>query len=570
MRKPLLIAAALLALRPFAPAERVADLVTLPARVAAPLGLPATLVTRTRVPSTSGADPDPLAREVALSARLERAVLRSAWPADVHLEPHVAPIPGEVDARLGRSRDTIRVRLADPERVRVGQPVVAGDVYIGRVSRIPFREPRRDDPGPLERLMRAMGLSSPPLAAPRDAVDVALITGADQRVGGLVVEDQEGERCAMVVGGVAWPTDRTWLAVHAPERRGTSAGRVVVSEPLGLDQDFESLGEGFVIGELQREGVARPGEPFERDVLGIQPPIDFGAGINQVLVLASVPRGRRVDHAAMRDRMPVIPVLEDGGWGAARVFVAGDTSPWRSTLRIDRGSRNGLAPGAALVEGVRLAGRVSDPSPMTSAVSTLFDPGFRVAVLAQWNDAPDATPMAMGVLESEGRAADGRLLLRWRPDLGTGWPSWARDPEHPERTAEVSVTLWTGSGMARVPRGLRIGRAVIPAGLGGDAAEVVADAEAADLGVDGAAAGAEIADVAAESAEDETAPTPSAPEDGVLLFVAETATLAGPFQVRLGGARLSRPAGVSSGASSNASSRGRSRSGQVEAAERAR
>lgn len=511
---------ALLALRPFGPADRVADLVTLPSRVAAPLGLPATIVTRTRVPSTSGADEKQLALEASFSARLERAVLRSAWPRAVELKSEVAPIPGEVDARLGRSRDTIRVRVAEPDRVELGQPVVAGDVYVGRVSRIPFREPLPDEPGPLERLMRATGLSSPPLPPPRDAVDVSLVTGPDQRVGGLVREDQEGFPCAMVVGGLTWrPDDLVWLAVHAPERRSTRKGIVVVSEPLGLERDFESLGEGFLIGELQEEEVVRPGEPMTRRILGIQPPIDFRAGINQVLVLAESEGGVEVDHDRLRDALPVVPVLEDGGWGSARLLVTGDATPWRSTLRVNRGSRDGVAPGAALVEGVRLAGRVSDPSPMTSAVATVFDPGFHVNVLAQAVDAPDAAPLAMGRLTSEGRAPDGSLLMRWFPDAGTAWPEWALEPDGSDVSREVQVTLWTGSGMVRVPRGLRIGRVTIPAGAR-PASRVLG--KIADR----------VGDVVGEEVP--------AIDAGILLRVNETASLRGPFQVRFGGARLSR------------------------------
>ncbi|MEC7231877.1 MAG: hypothetical protein VXW31_02955, partial [Planctomycetota bacterium] len=381
---------ALLALRPFGPMDRLADLVTLPSRAAAPLGLPATLVTEFRAPKESGADETRLAGESELSVQLEEAVLFSAWPTEVELRPDVKPVVGEVDARLGRSRDVIRVRVADPKRVELGQPVVAGDVYIGRVSRIPFREPSADDPGLLERLMRALRLSSPPLEPPRDAVDVALVTGADQRVGGLVLEDQEGNSCALVVGGLAWrPDDVVWLAIHAPERRSTSQGVVEVSEPLGLDEDFGVLGEGFKIGRLRAAEVARPdtdsewafmrplngaeddsrasrSELMTRRIVGIQSYIDF-RGINQVLVLAPSEGAEPVDHDRMREEMPLTPVLQDGGWGGARLLVTGDAVPWRSTLRVDRGTRDGLEVGAALVEGVRLAGRVSDPRPMASA-----------------------------------------------------------------------------------------------------------------------------------------------------------------------------------------------------------
>lgn len=490
---------ALLALRPFGSTDQLADLVTLPSRAAAPLGLPATLMAELRAPKVSGADEEQLAPEADLSEDLERAVLLSAWPTDSKLPRYdVVPVAGEVDARLGRKRDTIKVRVADPDRVELGQPVVAGDVYIGRVSRIPFREPL-DDPEPLERLMRALRLSTPPLTPPRDAVHVALVTGNDQRVGGLVEEDQEGNSYALVVGGVTGgPDDSAWLAIHAPERRSTSQGVVKVSEPLGLGDSFEALSEGFRIGVLRRDEVDRSDGSGTQEILGIQPFIDFEEGINQVLVLAPSEGGEPVDHEELRRRLHVKRVLEDGGWGGAKLLVNGDAVPWRSTLRVDRGTRDGLEVGAALVEGVRLAGRVSDPGAMTSAVASVFDPGFSINVLAQSADDPESTPLAMGKLTSEGRAGDGSLLLRWDPDRGTAWRGWAEGTSERGEARDVEVILWTGSGMKQVPRGLRIGRVTLPSGEGPS----------------------------------------SDPEEGYLLRVSETASLRGPFMVRLGTERL--------------------------------
>lgn len=495
---------ALLALRPFGSTDQLADLVTLPSRAAAPLGFPASLMTELRAPKASGADAKQLVDEANFSEQLELAVLRSAWPTDPELpRDNVDPVPGEVDARLGRKKDTIKVRVADPDRVELGQPVVAGDVYIGRVSRIPFREPL-DDPEPLERLMRALRLSAPPLAPPRDAVHVALVTGNDQRVGGLVEEGKEGLSYAVVVGGVTGgPEKSTWLAIHAPERRSTSRGVVKVSEPLGLRDSFEALSEGFRIGVLRRDEVERSDGFGTQEILGIQPFIDFEEGINQVLVLARSEGDEPVNHEERRKGGSVKRVLEDGGWGGAKLLVNGDAVPWRSTLRIDRGTRDGLEVGAALVEGVRLAGRVSDPGAMTSAVASVFDPGFSINVLAQSvlarsEDGRYAPPLAMGKLMSEGRAGDGSLLLRWDPDRGTAWRRWAESMSESGEARDTEVILWTGSGMKQVPRGLRIGRVTLPSG-----------------------------------------PGPSSdPEGGYLLRVSETASLRGPFEVRLGTERL--------------------------------
>lgn len=503
---------ALLALRPFGSTDQLADLVTLPSRAAAPLGFPASLMTELRAPKASGADAKQLVDEANFSEQLELAVLWSAWPADLSLlREDVAPVAGEVDARLGRKKDTIKVRVADPDRVELGQPVVAGDVYIGRVSRIPFREPL-DDPEPLERLMRTLRLSAPPLAPPRDAVHVALVTGNDQRVGGLVEEGEEGDSYALVVGGVTGgPDDSAWLAIHAPERRAASQGVVKVSEPLGLAESFEALSEGFRIGVLRRDEFERSGGSGTQEILGIQPFIDFEEGINQVLVLARSEGDEPVDHEELRDKLTVKRVLEDGGWGGAKLLVNGDAVPWRATLRVDRGTRDGLEVGAALVEGVRLAGRVSDPGAMTSAVASVFDPGFSVNVLAQSvlarSEGDRSPPLAMGKLTSEGRAGDGSLLLRWDPDRGTAWRRWAEGASESGEARDVEVILWTGSGMKQVPRGLRIGRVTLPSGGG----------------------------------------PYSDPEEGYLLRVSETASLRGPFKVRLGTERLAGTDGSADG-----------------------
>ena len=193
-------------------------------------------------------------------------------------------------------------RCASPtsDRVELGQPVVAGDVYIGRVSRIPFREPL-DDPEPLERLMRALRLSTPSLAPPRDAVHVALVTGNDQRVGGLVEEGEEGSRTRVVVGGViGGPEESAWLAVHAPERRSTSQGVEGQRAPC-LGDSFCALSEGFLIGALRREEIERSDGAGIQEVLGIQPYIDFEEGINQVLVLAPSEGASRVNHEERRN-----------------------------------------------------------------------------------------------------------------------------------------------------------------------------------------------------------------------------------------------------------------------------
>ena len=148
---------------------------------------------------------------------------------------------------------------------------------------------------------------------------------------------------------------------------------------------------------------------------------------------------------------------------------------------------------------------------MTSAVASVFDPGFSVNVLAQSvlarSEDDRSPPLAMGKLTSEGRAGDGSLLLRWDPDRGTAWRRWAEGASKSGEARDVEVILWTGSGMKQVPRGLRIGRVTLPSG-GGPSSD---------------------------------------PEEGYLLRVSETASLRGPFKVRLGTERLAGTDGSADG-----------------------
>lgn len=528
------LGAAVLALRPIGPVDRLLDFATIPSRFGAPFGAPSVLAASARGASTSGADDGVLDAEAAMSARVERAVLLSAWPEITPIRPVVLPVPGEVDARFGRSRDVIRVRVPDPSRIRVGQPVVAGDVYIGQVIQVSFRERSHDDPGLLTKLARKLRLTSTPSVSPRDAVDVALITGRDQRVGGLVPEGQDGRACRLVVGGLAWPQDRIWLAVHTPESRATTAGTVIVNEPQGLASGFDSLADGFLLGELRTDYVRRDGAGFVHEVKGVEAPLDFAAGLNQVLILTRAGTREVVDLGALRAKAVIIPVLGDGGWASARLLSVGDTNPWRSTCQISAGSTAGVMEGAAVVDGHRILGRVVRPNRLFASVATLDDPGLSLSVLAQCVSSLDAAPLAMGAIVSEGRAAEGGIAFRWLPDPGTREPKWmsAREPGE-----AIEVVLWTGSGMVNVPRGLRIGRTIIQRPTRPEAASVGAESseEARPSGEGG--------DGDPEAGDPEFGGefAVSAPE-GQLLVVKETAQLAPELRVRIGGGRLRRPA----------------------------
>lgn len=454
---------AFLALRPVGPLDRLVGLVALPTRVLAPTGILSVPFARLG----SGAVPEDVrGQEADLSLRLERAVLRSAWPESVEISAGVVPVPGEVDARKGVRRDHITVRVIDAGPIRIDHPVVAGDVYVGRVERIPHRQPTPDRPGFLDRMLRRLGLSRPPASPPKDIIEVALITGADERVGALIPRDQDDRRCRLVVGGLSPRRDRVWLAAHNPESRATVSGNVLVKEPFGRVNGFDSLAEGFALGELKVEPYLPEGDTVTRDVLGVEPPLDFEAGLNQVLVLTDTQ-----DVAAVRARgvLPsdragagalAVPVRQSQRWLPVRLFGVGDTSPWRSSARLDLGRRSGLVRGAAVVDGVRLVGRVARSDAAGSTVAWLDDPGFAVDVMAQALDDPDGEPLVLGRVSMTGRTSD-RLEVLWSPANQERYAAWW-DAARKGDAELVPVRLWTGSGMVGTPRGLLVGQAALP------------------------------------------------------------------------------------------------------------
>ncbi len=79
-----------------------------------------------------------------------------------------------------------------------------------------------------------------------------------------------------------------------------------------------------------------------------------------------------VTQLAQQDFRKVPRILEAG------ILVAGDASDWHSTFILDRGSRDGIEVGQAVVWGRHLVGRVVGVGPYLSRVRTIVDPGFRM------------------------------------------------------------------------------------------------------------------------------------------------------------------------------------------------
>lgn len=81
------------------------------------------------------------------------------------------------------------------------------------------------------------------------------------------------------------------------------------------------------------------------------------------------------------DELDALLALKDvGGYPVvpARVASIGSSFGFESTVTIDAGSRDGIAPGQTVVDGDGLLGRTVRVSPFTSTVLLLTDPGFTV------------------------------------------------------------------------------------------------------------------------------------------------------------------------------------------------
>lgn len=410
-------ALAVLAVRPVAPLERALDWAVAPARglveLAGPVGW---LQSRDVLAATPEHDAQ-LEDERAEQARLEVAVRRMAEPET--LTPQAGRVRAEVVRRPDGELDQLLVRVEDPSVVGEDLPVVAGDVFVGRLDVAATRADR---------------------SLPPDQFLVHLVTGADFRVGARTLRG-DGR---MVVGGLAGlPGLR--LAVHNPEDRGRTGGPVLVDEPAST---LGGLANGFRLGELVRE--APDPEAPERRVLGLAPDLDYETGLHQVLVLLPG------DGPAPLQRQHV-PLAQDGRWLPARLPVRGELSATREGRPLALGRIQGVRDGAALASGTRLVGRVLRAGVAESDVGMLGDRGLTVPALALLEGAEGPRVHVLGRLTCLDRRG-ATVRLRWPASL----------PLDPSRFpgGAVRARVWTGSGEALVPRGLLLGDTRLPTGPG--------------------------------------------------------------------------------------------------------
>ena len=420
-----------LALRPVPAVERVLDSSLVSTRLLSSLARPLAAI---GVVSAAESDPATwegiLAAEQAEQQALEEAVLRSAEPT-YDLGESVVPVHAEVVGRPKGALDVVEVRVNRVGLVQIGQPVVAGDVYVGVVSSV------------------RLGMRS---GARVEHVEVQLITGREARIGAQVIDPESGEPLARaVVGGLLEPADfglapgAQVLCVHYPTQRSLEGGRLVVADPEGQGAgatDHCYLANGFSLGRLAI--ASNPDERTRERLLGVQAELDYRSGLYQVLILTR-PRTGDAPKSEQRPR-----------WASASLALRADPSVGRSGRKLLRGSMGDVRVGAAVASGVRLYGRVSRVGPWSADVRTLEDPGLRIPVIAALSDpdGPGLVVHVLGGLISRGRDADGRLRMLWS----------ARVPIEGDQSRPAR--LWTGSGEAGVDRGLLLGDTWLPVGEG--------------------------------------------------------------------------------------------------------
>lgn len=129
----------------------------------------------------------------------------------------------------------------------------------------------------------------------------------------------------------------------------------------------------------------------------------------------------------------------------ADVLFACDSTLWRHSLTIQRGSSDGLQAGQAVTWRNHLIGRMTAVAPHSARVTLITDPSFRAAAVAipqVTAELPSFTSREMGVLEGKGLD---RCMLKWlmEPSVGEG-----------------GVVVTAEDSSAGIPKGLVLGRVV--------------------------------------------------------------------------------------------------------------
>lgn len=128
----------------------------------------------------------------------------------------------------------------------------------------------------------------------------------------------------------------------------------------------------------------------------------------------------------------------------ADVVLPSDSSPWRRSMTVARGTRGGAAKGMLVLHNDRLVGRIIEAGPWESRVQLVTDPGFRArAVAVPRTSASGVSFEQRHVGIYEGTSGSGGLL------------KWIQGDTQVDPGATVLTTEDPANG---VPAGLILGR----------------------------------------------------------------------------------------------------------------
>jgi cell shape-determining protein MreC len=429
-----LCGSAWLSLRPAARVEAWVDVGLAPARALAEALAPWRWLRLRSVRAAEAELAEQVDGEIAQRRALHEAERAAALPTEAQLSFGRRFVHAEVVGRRPEHFDQLEVRLDSGtcDGIEPGMPVCSGDVYVGRVVEVD---------------------------APREGCAwIELATARRFAVGARVEADGTREEVRCVVGGLASSSRadgwRLFLAVTAPSARVLPQAVARVDERLSPLAKFAAEADGF------RLGWPEPGGDGE---WVLRPFVDFSSGLYQLCIVAPAEIAREPDRE-LEDE------LGDQRWKEARVLSIGEPSARRDGFELALGSWQGAREGAALVVGARLLGKVVHAGALASDARGLGDPGGSVHALARIEGR--AAPVVLGRIVSLGRAPDGALLFHWPAPLGV-----------PGAQGElVKATLFTGAGETLVPRGLLIGEAELPTGVGPHRLRIAAPDERLSIG----------------------------------------------------------------------------------------
>ena len=418
-------------LRPITALDEGVELLFLPARAALELGAPAAL--RGSLSTARAAEGGGLGnmgtdaaeagrtRDRELAEELGARSALAARPQRLRLADGVRAVTARVLARPDGRLDELEVLLEDPRGIERGAPVVWGDAFLGVVARVP---------------------SAHATGRRRHLARVRLVTARDSRVKGITSVDAMPERGSadarpirMVVGGIAPRGEGFALAVHSPEDDPAGGVPVVLAEDEGSEL---ALANGWGLGRVVR---GRDALRDEDRLVGLAPDVDLESGIARVLVLTQ-----------STTPAEALAAPEAGSWLSCERGPLLDARG-REAFPLLAGSRSGLAPGAAVADGLRFVGRVRRAGPLAGSVERLEQPGASVHAVALLEEG-GRLPIVLGRLTSLGEVAPGQLHLRW---IGSAEVS---------RRAGLQASLWTLAGERGVPGGLLLGTCALPVGPG--------------------------------------------------------------------------------------------------------